>query len=335
VYHPSVSVDVHAHWKQFLEQHGFEIRDTLGVERAFGRVPSAASMDSTATRCVDLNHFDAMQLVGPDASTFLQGYLTCDTASLDQTHALFGAYCNIKGRVVADATVLLTHEHPTLLVHASLRATIATSLGKYLAFSRSRFTPPDAAPLLLGIVNPAPDPALPSEPLTVTQLRGGYAIAMPGLQPRVLLVLPAAAAAALWLEYAAQSATADATIWDLLDIRAGIAHVCAATSETFLPQMLDYDQLGGVSFTKGCYLGQEIVARTQHRGRPKRHLHSLRWSGAPTPAIGAPLLRGDGSHAGTLVATAAVATDAGEALAVLNDAGTGTLHADGATFTAQ
>ena len=326
---------MHAHWKQFLEQRGFEIRDALGVERAFARVAGVAGVDSTATRCVDLNHFDAMQLVGPDASSFLQGYLTCDMTSLDQAHGLFGAYCNIKGRVIADATVLLTQEHPTLLVHASLRTSITTSLGKYLAFSRSRFSQPDAAPLLLGIVNPAPDSALPSEPLTVTQFRGGHAIAMPGLQPRVLLLLPAAAAAALWLEYAAQSATADATIWDLLDVRAGIAHVCAATSETFLPQMLDYDQRGGVSFTKGCYLGQEIVARTQHLGRPKRHLHPLHWRGTPTPAIGSPLFRVDGSRAGTLVAAAALDADGGEALAVLNDAGTGELHADGTTFTAQ
>ena len=323
---------MHAHWKHFLEQRDFEIRDVLGVERAFAGV---AGVESTATRCVDLNHFDAMQLVGPDASSFLQGYLTCDMTSLDQAHGLFGAYCNIKGRVIADATVLLTQEHPTLLVHASLRTSITTSLGKYLAFSRSRFSQPDAAPLLLGIVNPAPDSALPAEPLTVTQFRGGHAIAMPGLQPRVLLLLPAAAAAALWLEYAAQSATADATIWDLLDVRAGIAHVCAATSETFLPQMLDYDQRGGVSFTKGCYLGQEIVARTQHLGRPKRHLHTLHWRGTPTPAIGSPLLRVDGSRAGTLVAAAALDADGGEALAVLNDAGTGELHADGTTFTAQ
>ena len=323
---------MHAHWKQFLEQRGFEIRDTLGVERAFA---PAASVDSTATRCVDLNHFDAMQLVGPDASSFLQGYLTCDMASLDQTHGLFGAYCNIKGRVVADATVLLTQEHPTLLVHASLRTSIATSLGKYLAFSRSRFAQRDSAPLLLGIVNPAPDPALPSEPLTVTQFRGGHAIAMPGLQPRVLLLLPAEQATALWLEFEARSATTDAAIWDLLDIRAGIAHVCAATSETFLPQMLDYDQLGGVSFTKGCYLGQEIVARTQHLGRPKRHLHPLRWSGARASAIGTPLLRADGSGAGTLVAIAAIDADGGEALAVLHDASSGALRANGATFTTQ
>ena len=128
---------------------------------------------------------------------------------------------------------------------------------------------------------------------------------------------------------------ADATIWDLLDVRAGIAHVCAATSETFLPQMLDYDQLGAVSFTKGCYLGQEIVARTQHLGRPKRHLHALLWTGTSVPAIGQSLIKLDEGRAGTLVNAAATGTDTGEALAVLNDAVEGPLHGGTAKFTLQ
>ena len=251
-------------------------------------------------RCVDLNHLAALRLVGPDAATFLQGYLTCDMTALEPTRALWGAYCNIKGRVVADATVVLSDGHPTLVIHASLRDAVIESLRKYLAFSRSRFAPADAAPILLGLIEPD-DAALPSEPLTAAPFRGGYAVAMPGSSRRVMLLLPQADAQATWLEYEARGETGDANAWDLLDVRAGIAHVTKATSESFLPQMLDYDQLGAVSFTKGCYLGQEIVARTQHRGQPKRHLHRLQWSGAPMPSAGEPLLDAGNRSAGTLV----------------------------------
>jgi hypothetical protein len=318
-------------WKQFLEQRGFVVTATLGVDRAFA---SALDVDTSATRCVDLNHLTSLQLVGPDASTFLQGYLTCDVTTLEPSRALLGAYCNIKGRVVADATVLLTQDHPTLVMHGSLRDGVTSSLRKYLAFSRSKFAPADAAPILLGVVNPR-DPALPSAPLTVSPFRGGSAIALPGDANRVLLLLPPEAATQTWLDYAARSETTDAALWDLLDVRAGIAHVCAPTSETFLPQMLDYDQLGAVSFTKGCYLGQEIVARTQHLGRPKRHLHALTWRGGPVPVIGEALNDATGNRAGTLVNVAPTAADAGEALAVLNDAVEGPLRAGTVEFALQ
>ncbi len=318
-------------WKQFLEQRGLLVRKVLDAERAFATSPS---LDVLATRCVDLNHMTSMQLVGPDATTFLQGYLTCDTESLDPTHALLGAFCNIKGRVIADTTVLLTRDSPTLVMHASLREKVVTSLHKYLAFSRSKFASEDAAPILIGIVNPS-DTTLPTQPLTVSPFRGGWAVAMPGESHRVLLMLDADAAASTWLEYAARTETTDASVWDLIDVRSSIAHVCAATSETFLPQMLDYDQFGAVNFTKGCYLGQEIVARTQHLGRPKRHLHKLTWNGDLAPSVGEPLTAPDGGRAGTLVNVASNGTNIGEALAVLNDAVDGPLHVGPVKFALQ
>jgi tRNA-modifying protein YgfZ len=328
-----VSVRVQQLWKTFLEQRAYGVALALGVERAIAA--GAPTPDPSATRCVDLNHLTAMRLVGPDAATFLQGYLTCDTKALEPARALLGACCNIKGRVVADATVLLTQGNPTLVMHASLREPVIASLRKYLAFCRSKFSEAESAPILLGIVNPPADMELPSQALTVAPFRGGHAVALPGDVPRVLLLLPLEIATALWLEFDARAQTADAAIWDLLDVRAGIAHVCAATSETFLPQMLDYDQLGAVSFTKGCYLGQEIVARAQHRGRPKRHLHRLNWRGEPAPLVGAALHGVDDARIGTLVNVAPTGAAEGEALAVLNDAVEGPLHAGPVKFALQ
>ena len=322
-----VSIDVHRQWRQFLEQRGFAIDDSAAPRARSTRI----DVDVAATRCVDLNHLTAMRFSGPDAVTFLQGYLTCDIRALSAARALFGALCNIKGRVVADALVALTGGHPTLVVDASLRQPIETSLAKYLAFSRSRFDPPGAAPILLGLVNPVPAD-LPAVPMTSTPFRGGVAVALPGPQPRVLVALPYDAAANLWNEYESHARAGDALVWDLLDVRAGLAHVTAATSEEFLPQMLDYDRIDAISFTKGCYLGQEIVARTQHLGRPKRHLQRLGWHGAPAPAIGSKLTTAAGAAAGTLVAVAQTAIDAGEALAVLADSSAGDLHATGVTF---
>jgi folate-binding protein YgfZ len=315
-------------WRQFLAERGFALD-------AVGGAPVRATQtdaDPTASRCVDLGHLTAMRLAGPDAVTFLQGYVTCDMRALSAERALFGAYCNIKGRVVADATIALVAGQPTMVVTASLREPIRTSLTKYLAFARSKFDAPDTAPILLGLVNPSPNDALPREPLTCTPFRDGITIAIPGPQPRALAVLPYEAAVDLWLEHDARGQTGDATMWNLLDVRAGIAHVSATTSEEFLPQMLDYDRIDAISFTKGCYLGQEIVARTQHLGRAKRHLQRLDWRGAPIPPVGAALTTAAGANAGTLVAVAPTGDGRGEALAVLNDKSTGELHTTGVTF---
>jgi len=318
-----VTDDVHESWATFLTAQGFEIDNQLDAQRACAPPRSVAPDTPTL---IDLNHFTSLRLAGPDARTFLQGYLTCDLEQLDDGRALCGALCNIKGRVVADVLVLLWEDQPTLLLHASLRDVVTASLAKYLAFSRSRFDSPDRAPILLGLIDPQPHGA---QPLDVTLYRGGRAIAVPGAAPRDVLVLSDDDAQVVWRDYAARDAVGDAGRWDLIDVTSSIAHVYAATSERFLPQMLGFDALGYVSFTKGCYLGQEIVARTQHLGRPKRALQRLHWQGE-LPQVGGELRGGDRS--GTLVGVAAIDERAGEALAVLSDGTATALSATGTTF---
>jgi tRNA-modifying protein YgfZ len=105
--------------------------------------------------------------------------------------------------------------------------------------------------------------------------------------------------------------------WQLALVRAGVAEVRASTRELFLPQMLGYDTDDRVSFRKGCYTGQEIVARTHYKGGVKRHLHRLLGNGTP-PSPGSPVERG-GTNVGTVVESAAVAGDGCEVLAVIPD----------------
>jgi folate-binding protein YgfZ len=310
------------HWATFLTQHGFEIRGHLGTQRAF----RTATTPPTGSHLVDLNHLTALRLAGADARTFLQGYLTCDIDQLDESRAVCGAYCNIKGRVIADALVVLWDGQPTLILPDALRDIVTATLAKYLAFARSRFEAPQRAPLLLGLIDPPPPCG---EALTVSRWRNGRAVALSGNVPRALLLLDADDARAEWQTYAARDRVADANDWDRIDVESGIAHVQAATSERFLPQMLDYDALGWVSFTKGCYLGQEIVARTQHLGRAKRRLVRLHWRGR-LPEIGTELRGSD--RTGTLVAVASTGARSGEALAVLGDGSADAFTAAGTTF---
>jgi len=107
--------------------------------------------------------------------------------------------------------------------------------------------------------------------LTVIRLRGR--------RPRYEIVGPRDAVASVWNACADVAQTAGAGAWELLDIEAGVASIGPDTSDSFVPQMINLDRIGGVSFTKGCYVGQEIVARTQHLGRIKRRMYRAHWNG--------------------------------------------------------
>jgi folate-binding protein YgfZ len=126
----------------------------------------------------------------------------------------------------------------------------------------------------------------------------------------------------------------DDRYWRRLDIEAMRAHVTEATAEEFLPQMWGLADRGAISFTKGCYLGQEVVARAQHRGQVKRSLGRLRWQGE-LPSHGLVIREQNGNTSATVVSFVETGRNEGLALAIGTSAAwTTPLHADGITFAA-
>ena len=111
----------------------------------------------------------------------------------------------------------------------------------------------------------------------------------------------------------------DETAWQLADIRAGIAYITPATSEQFTPHMIGIVKLGGVSFKKGCYLGQEIVARTEHLGKAKRHLYHGTVATKQLPQAGNPVHDDHGKDVGMIFSAAFAAEASCEFLCVLED----------------
>jgi folate-binding protein YgfZ len=203
---------------------------------------------------------------GPDAQTFLQGYLTCDLNQLSAQQALPAALCNLKGRVIANGWALPTaaldgdsepSEGVALLCHGTVADALLAALEKYLVFSKTKASRADA-PFALASA-PESTPATPTAPI---ELGAGSWLA-PGAT--------------------AQSDTATAFWQRLCEARRVL--VTHDTAERFLPQMLGLEQWGAVDFDKGCYLGQEVVARAQHRGAVKRQLALLQL--APVAAEGA------------------------------------------------
>ena len=243
-----------------------------------------------------LEDLGTLRFEGADAAGFLQGYLTTDTAELG-SNPRFTAMCNIKGRVVCTGYAWLDDETVTLVLHRSLCPALLEFLRPYLAFSRTAAS--EVPSRVIGVVWPEP---LPGQ---LDSLPGGRLD-----DGRYLFALyePTPAGTLAGLCELGQDR------WDALLVERREVWLQTATSGRFLPQMLGLDERGAVSFTKGCYLGQEVVARAQHRGAVKRRLATLDWSGT-APAPGTAVLA-DGREVGVVVAAAGTAV-AGQALTVL------------------
>lgn len=230
----------------------------------------------THTRLDDLS---LLRFGGEDARAFLHGQLTCDVANLPADACVPGAYCTPKGRALATFRLWSHDGGYVLQLPAALAAPILKRLSMYILRSKVRAADVSAEFAQHGLAGDGGAGFLqdwlgvaPSRAGQVVSGERGLAIGLPG--DRALLMTPVAHAAALDARLAMTSiGTLDD--WHGRDIADGLATVLPATQEQFVPQMLNLDAIGGVSFNKGCYPGQEIVARMHYLGRLKERLHRL------------------------------------------------------------
>lgn len=239
-----------------------------------------------------LSHEGILAVRGADASKFLQGQLTCNLNYLSDTQASLGARCTQKGRMQSSFRILLQGDGVLLAMATELLEPQLADLKKYAVFSKSKLTDESAAWVRFGLVNA--DSALASLGLelpaeTDSVARSDALIAIRVSPGRAELWAPAELAESVRSQLAKHLQQADLNEWLLGQIRAGIGQVMPQTRELFIPQMLNLQAVGGVSFKKGCYTGQEIVARMQYLGKLKRRLYRLRLDAAQLPEPGTPL----------------------------------------------
>ncbi|NOT10533.1 MAG: folate-binding protein YgfZ [Methylococcaceae bacterium] len=227
-------------------------------------------------RIYAVSNLSVLTVSGRDAVTFLQGQTTCNVNDISETKSGLGAFCTAKGRVIT-TFLLAKHNGDFLLVlPAELLAIIKKRLQMYILRADVVLTDSSDDICLLGLLCPddqtgsiaVPDPLFTSYP----QQDVLNQIALP--QNRYLILAKPSKAISLWSEkVGSQHYRPDNSAhWSYLDIIDGIPWLTALTSEEFIPQMLNLDKLGGVSFNKGCYTGQEIVARTHYLGKSKREM---------------------------------------------------------------
>jgi folate-binding protein YgfZ len=276
-------------------------------------------MADSAIFCT-LSHEGVLAVRGADAGKFLQGQLTCNLDYLSDTRASLGARCTQKGRMQSSFRILLEGDGVLLAMASGLLEPQLADLKKYAVFSKSKLTDESAAWVRFGVEQG--DEALknlglelPEDTDSVVRHDGLIAIRVsPG---RAELWVAADHADDIKGKLSAQLSEGELNQWLLGQVRAGIGQVMPSTRELFIPQMLNLQAVGGVSFKKGCYTGQEIVARMQYLGKLKRRLYRLQLVADELPEPGTQLFApSHGSSIGEVVLAANAAGHI-ELLAVL------------------
>jgi hypothetical protein len=317
-------------FSRFLDESDPDILDWIGGRKspnnaAYGAIieqmrnlpPSPSTTAPDGWFC-ELPQFAALDVRGADAGEFLHGQFTGDVLALAPGRVSFSAWCTAQGRVVATFVLARGTDGYCIVLPAELAAAFSKRLRMFVLRSRVSIEPARPEQALLGIGRQWTAQSL-ADPWTVVERDGLRIIALPG--PRTARYLVSGDAAGLHALRATMPAgftTAGAASWTMQDIESGLPWSAMAGGERFLPQELDLEAVGALSFSKGCYPGQEIVARVHYRGRAKRALYRVRGPG-PAPADGVEIVAatGSGQPAGQLLNCVGGA-DRWCALAVLN-----------------
>ena len=317
-------------WREFLSEHG-------ALDAVHGR-PGAGSAARSLSTIADLSHLGVIEITGADATAFLHGQFTSDVAGLPVNHAQFSAWCNAKGQVIAVVLLLRMPGRCCIFLPQEQSAGLAKRLGMYVLRADVRISDRSDEWVRFGVVEdpgstPAPDAtASVPAPWHVSERRNMVQLRLPDAVNcrRLLFCGDLAAAQSLWRQLATGHAAVSPRAWELQDILIGIPWLIPALAEKFLPQELALEPLGALSLSKGCYPGQEIIARAHYRGRVKRGLYRFTVK-APEPPVPAATFSAGSSEqhpAGTVLRAQTRDGDSQTGLAVcdLELAATAALH---------
>lgn len=278
-----------------------------------------------STALVPLVQWGAIRISGPDAADFLHAQLANDVHGITAGDSRLQAYCAPDGRVLALLRLIALPDGAWLAVLSrDLLATLAQRLRLHVLRADVSLEPLGEQWQVLGVVGPRAEHTLATAGLDIPPEAGRVAgasedaivVCIDSTTPRYAIVGADEPLVRLW-DRLAEAGPAAPEAWIRADIRAGLVDVDASSSGRFLPQELNLDRIGAVSFGKGCYPGQEVIARLHYLGRTKRRVWRLRCA-AGVPVQGAPVLGADERHVGEVLVAAGMGDGSGEALAVLH-----------------
>lgn len=271
-----------------------------------------------------LTHEGILAIEGIDSKKFLQGQVTCNLNYLTSEISSLGARCTPKGRMISSFRVIeRATDHYLLCLDKKLISTQLNDFKKYAIFSKVTFTELSDHWLRFGIQGSTSELAFLNVtfPTIINQIshHEDYFVIKVS-EHRFELWVPTDSTTNIVEQLADQLPQQTLNAWLLGQIQAGIGQVFQETTELFIPQMINLQAVGGVSFKKGCYTGQEIVARMQYLGKLKRHLYRFRLASNELPAIGSTLFSSvHNTSVGEVVLAANIAPNGVELLAVVQD----------------
>lgn len=336
--------------QQFFVQHGATVNARGIVDFSGAENSATESVHQNPLTVAALTNLDCFWIKGLDAKKFLQGQVTCDVnqivaAKSEPGEFRRGAHCNTKGRMLFDFVALSTIDNDGLeaiaiITESSLLETAQAALKKYMVFSKATLhtnndPTNNEALVAIGIIGNEENSAvteswlaqtfhidIPQHVQQLTTSANGHILKITPQQ--YLCLLKQSVISANWSQLTTNNRTGGQFQWDLAEIRAGLGHVRQETAEEFIPQDLNFQLVDGVNFKKGCYIGQEIVARLQYRGTLKRHMRraqiTLENSSENLPLPGTKLYTSEKEQSiGTVVQSAPIDSDTIELLALIND----------------
>jgi folate-binding protein YgfZ len=278
-----------ATWQDFLVRHGARLMDGRVLD--FDQPAEELAAAGSGTVMADLSQLGLLAFAGDDASDFLQNQFTNDVRHLGANDARWNGYCSAKGRLLANFLMWKNGADFCLQLSGDIREAILKRLKMFIL--RAKVTARDASDenVRLVLAGPAAPAALAAAGLALPEGAMKTAANARGMTVQLgadkfVLALAPEQAPAVWESLARHARPVGTAVWDWLRLANGIPMITAATQEEFVPQMVNWDTLGGVSFQKGCYPGQEIVARTQYLGKLKRRMYLAHLDGTQAPQAG-------------------------------------------------
>ncbi|MFO7603040.1 MAG: folate-binding protein YgfZ [Gammaproteobacteria bacterium] len=284
-------------WQDFLAQNGAVFEQGRVSDFKAGAFDFAQIEQSTLL--VDLSHRGLLKANGADSEVFLQGQFCNDVRRVDAQQSQLSAYCTPKGRILASFRLFRAADDYFLSMHRDVVTATARRLQMFILRSQVTLTDisdewvqfgvsgPEASRLLGAALGKVPEAA------NAVVHKDNISCIRTETAARFELFGPLAEMQALWHTLAPACQTVAAHYWTWLDIQAGLPVITAPVVEAFVPQMVNLHWIDGLSFKKGCYPGQEIVARTHYLGKLKRRMYLAHLDGSTCPAAGDEVHRRD------------------------------------------
>lgn len=307
-------------WQSYLQSQGAHIEQ--GVVQHFADPNAELAAPQNGTIVADLSQLGLTAFSGEDTVAFLQGQLTNDVRQLQANTAQWNGYCSPKGRLLGNFLMWQQGDDYVLQMSGDIRESVQKKLAMFIMRSKTKARDASNENVRLVIAGPqaleAVQTALgtaPKAPMQVASNESGYVVRVG--QDKFVLSLVSAAAEQTWKALTQFATPVGSPVWDGLRLNAGIPMITAATQDEFVPQMVNLEVIGGVSFQKGCYTGQEIVARSQYLGKLKRRMYLAHVEDQAIPGDSLYSADGEGQATGMVVNAAPAAEGGFDLLAVM------------------